>query len=68
MALPLRKSWSEREQVAAMRVVFGSLLAQLGHQAKLGDFITWTLLENRYVHVGSLNAHQGLFACGFPLE
>lgn len=60
MALPLLKAWSKVEQAAALRVLFGSLLSAIGHQAKLGDFITWTLLDNRYAHIGALHAHEGL--------
>ena len=59
MPLPISKRWQYRERVAALRVLFGSIVARLNITMGLGEFISWTLLDSRYHAIGSVVDHQG---------
>eukprot|EP00053_Salpingoeca_punica_P009790 m.88140 g.88140 ORF g.88140 m.88140 type:complete len:406 (-) comp15167_c0_seq1:63-1280(-) len=51
--LPIRKSWSSALAVAALRTYLESLVAALDELSmNVADFVSWTLLENRYKFVG----------------
>jgi hypothetical protein len=51
MPLPILTRWKRDEQVAALRIVLGSVLSGLKHQLSLNEFVDWTLLQNRYKHI-----------------
>ena len=54
-ALPIKKSWPQEQQVAALRMLLESMVAslKLPDDTTLAGFVHWALLDNRYAHINA---------------
>ena len=57
--LPVHQKWGFQQRAAALRILYGSLVAGLDLNMNLAQYVQWTLLENRYRHVGKADYHGG---------
>ncbi|EDQ87336.1 uncharacterized protein MONBRDRAFT_33410 [Monosiga brevicollis MX1] len=61
LPLPIKRAWSRDQQLAALRLSLQSLIASLQLDMTTAEFVDWTLLQNRYLHVGSVTEPEGRF-------
>eukprot|EP00055_Hartaetosiga_balthica_P017009 m.110704 g.110704 ORF g.110704 m.110704 type:complete len:615 (+) comp9227_c0_seq6:74-1918(+) len=51
VSLPIMKTWSETERCIALRIYFESVVESLDLGMNTGEFVFWTLLDNRFKYL-----------------